>query len=200
MGVLWVRSYRTVDVVAFAGRQLHRTISGGGGIFVESFGLVVVNGNFRNRQAATTARTVSDYATYQRTDPGGGSIWRWQTERYRSRTELVGRAWGPDLNRAWPQLIPCTSTRSSFDNRDGNMVSERFRGRRFWFPYWLALAVAALLPVARLSAYLRRSRCRRLGRCPRCGYDLRATPDRCPECGTQVASTRMPTENATIST
>jgi hypothetical protein len=40
---------------------------------------------------------------------------------------------------------------------------------------------------ARVEAQLRRQRIA-AGRCPNCGYDLRATPDRCPECGSAVAS------------
>jgi len=51
-------------------------------------------------------------------------------------------------------------------------------------PLWLPASVFALLPALWLSKRLRR---RRPGRCPRCGYDLRATPDRCPECGSAAS-------------
>jgi hypothetical protein len=44
---------------------------------------------------------------------------------------------------------------------------------------WLASLVVRA--TGRLSG--RRPRLTRSGRCPACGYDLRATPDRCPECG-----------------
>jgi hypothetical protein len=50
------------------------------------------------------------------------------------------------------------------------------------FPIWIPLLLSAALPAAWLIR--RRTGYRwHLGLCPRCGYDLRATPDRCPECG-----------------
>jgi hypothetical protein len=56
-------------------------------------------------------------------------------------------------------------------------------------PHWLAAICFAIVAAYWfLNSRSRRNRRRKLGLCVRCGYDLRATPDRCPECGTASTS------------
>jgi hypothetical protein len=119
---------------------------------------------------------------------------------------LRGKMVGRTITRIWPQ--PGRVTVKFFFSDGGNMINPFdvpgpplvstslgffYRPVRFdamdgiWMaaPQWLVVAVCILVvgfgPAVRL---IREKRRRSLGRCTRCGYDIRATPDRCPECGT----------------
>jgi hypothetical protein len=59
-----------------------------------------------------------------------------------------------------------------------------------------AALLTALLPTVWCGLVIRRLllewRRRYTGRCARCGYDMRATPNRCPECGTIAPTVSIP--------
>jgi hypothetical protein len=50
-------------------------------------------------------------------------------------------------------------------------------------PAWFVAIFAGILPALAVSAMFQRRFWWRHGVCQKCGYDLRATPERCPECG-----------------
>lgn len=50
-------------------------------------------------------------------------------------------------------------------------------------PLWMPTGVAATFAAWLIWPVYRARQRRRQNRCVRCGYDLRATPNRCPECG-----------------
>lgn len=57
-------------------------------------------------------------------------------------------------------------------------------------PHWTIAGASAVLPAGWFLVARRRRGllARRRGLCTRCGYDLRATPDKCPECGAVPAA------------
>lgn len=61
------------------------------------------------------------------------------------------------------------------------------QSRTLLISWFTLLGGLTILPLARGTLFLRRhsrrARWKRNGCCLKCGYDLRATPDRCPECG-----------------
>ena len=57
------------------------------------------------------------------------------------------------------------------------------------FPHWFLALLFAVLPALLLRSLSSSRKRHRAGLCCKCGYDLRATPDRCPECGTANATT-----------
>jgi hypothetical protein len=59
-----------------------------------------------------------------------------------------------------------------------------FRGPSDGLPCWFYAAFSGVIFLYWLGRRIQDRRRPVPGICQRCGYDLRATPDRCPECGT----------------
>jgi hypothetical protein len=60
-------------------------------------------------------------------------------------------------------------------------------------PLWFLAVVFGVGPAIAATRWRRRRRERRRGLCQRCGYDLRASPDRCPECGATTSTAAVAT-------
>jgi hypothetical protein len=57
-----------------------------------------------------------------------------------------------------------------------------------WFIVACGAAPASVMSWKSISRRIRLRQYHHRHRCPQCGYDLRATPERCPECGTPAAA------------
>lgn len=70
--------------------------------------------------------------------------------------------------------------------------------RRLTLPAWIVVAPGILwMTLIALRKFKLRSRAARVtGRCQRCGYDLRMSPNLCPECGLAVPTATAPKDVA----
>jgi hypothetical protein len=96
-----------------------------------------------------------------------------------SENSLLEQDGSPDPTWSWkserPYNLPGITT-------DAGVV-RGIRCRNVFLDLRWPVVVLGTLLVAQALFHVRHTRRARHGLCPRCGYDLRATPDRCPECG-----------------
>jgi hypothetical protein len=176
--VLWVRSYRTET-------SLYRE-TGGRGLFRNDW-YELKGGRFHwtRREGylghePNTASYASNEWRERPADPANGENWSYGAgRRDDGGFSVLGLEYGLIDDLAEDRA-------DSADGWTGPGFALWRRG--VWVPLSWVAVTTGILPALRLTWRLRaRRRLARAGLCPRCGYDLRATPGRCPECGAVLA-------------
>ena len=204
--VLWVRSYRRLDYVPLQLYRVEQTrlVQRFEPAYVATEPPVPVGGpELETYPAWRYAQVRSGGGAVGCDLPYSSSDWTKGCSAGKRRTRARPPAGDADAREEWDEevaLVAAVGGRGSAAtvwDRWG-FVLARDRGRlgrpvsKVAGPYWAVTLAFGLLPAGWLAAGLwrrfrRRSR-RRVGCCPACGYDLRATPDRCPECGAAAAT------------
>jgi hypothetical protein len=134
-----------------------------------SLAVALVAGVFWVRSAHFTHSQVGESLSIRRTDP------RWWIISHRGTVTLCrqdGRDWGKEVGSI-----------AGLGFRFGGLSGPAGSLWNLAVPYWFILCASLVLPAWWLHRVRRDRRRSNNGRCRRCGYDLRATPQRCPECG-----------------
>ena len=154
--LLWARSYRLTDSLAWTGQ--------GRGV-----GVVASKGQVSFRLSTFQAGPQLPRGWRHDVHPRPATL----AVPYGASTKTLGR--GPDTYTAREWGVAGFGVRQN-SNQNGTSGF-------LLLPHWFLVALAATLPVVWIVRRWRGARREKKGLCPRCGYDLRATPGRCPECG-----------------
>jgi hypothetical protein len=76
------------------------------------------------------------------------------------------------------------TTTESYPRKFVPGTSRVARGVALALPYWFIISVTGILPLLWTTRFRKKDHAAAL--CPRCGYDVRATPGQCPECGIRI--------------
>ena len=104
----------------------------------------------------------------------------WRTDGYEFDR---GFSYASGLSNVSPPLT--WWQRWCFGGFDYNAYFSRFSWRMVLVPHWFVLLVCGL-PVLWIRRWQQQNKPDTSLLCLKCGYDLRASPDRCPECGTPI--------------